>query len=99
MLGGIDLTNVNSLNVAYHNFTLDTGADFGIALYSIPNPATATDNRVALAANGDLGPGVVSLDVSALTGVYYPQMMLSNNTDDGGGGLRRGPMSFGSKDL
>ncbi len=83
-LGGIDLTNVNTLNVSYDNIAIASTADFGIYLFNKAKPTSATDGRVDFEVSAVLGMGVISLDVSGLTGLYYPQLMLSNNSGSGG---------------
>jgi len=93
-INGIRLDGADQLYLIYEGFEFDTDADIGILLYNKENPASVTDGRVALSAGSVVGRGIVTLDVTSYTGVYYPQLMLSNFVDDGGASHAR-VMEFG----
>ena len=87
ILGGIDLAGVSDLYVHYNATTMDAGTDIAIALYNKETPTTPTDGRVQLEAVSKIGRNVVRMDVSELTGVYYPQVLLSNDSTGGANAL------------
>jgi hypothetical protein len=77
---GIDLTDIDEFYTFYDGEALPGTVDFAIYLYDKADPAGSSDGRVRFEASQELGNNTIRMDVSDLSGVYYPQLMLSQNS-------------------
>lgn len=98
-IGGIDLTDIETLFVSANALSMNSSAIFGFSVYNKENPSTVTDGRVLAQFENFTGRNVISVDVSNLIGLHYPMPMLASNDASASGIVYINQLGFTSNTI